>query len=200
VLFRKNVYVRRTLLLVAFLSFSQLYASNVDWFASHHLSKSFIAYAANFFTGMMVAELYLSYKTFFEKSNKNLLWDAVGIGSLIAIIHFSGYQSFYIRMLVFISYILLFTSLFKGPLLRKVLTAKWITIIGGMCYSIYLIHYPIIYAVEELAAKHLLIGNYYADIIINVILLLPVVFTASAVFFLLFEKPFMLKGRKYRVV
>jgi len=40
--------------------------------------------------------------------------------------------------------LLLYCAAYRGPITNSFLTNRWITSIGGMCYSIYLIHYEVI--------------------------------------------------------
>ncbi len=187
--FRKNVYVRRILLIAALFGLSQLYASNVSWFEANHLSKSFIAYAANFFTGIIIADVFITHKNFFSGS-KHFLWDVAGIVALVCIFHYSGYQAWDIRLLVFIFYSVMFIAMFKGKLLPALLSNKWIVTIGGMCYSIYLVHYAVIYA-AVFGLRHLLTGNYYGDVVLHSVVLVPVVLVCSGGFFVGCEKRFL---------
>jgi peptidoglycan/LPS O-acetylase OafA/YrhL len=69
------------------------------------------------------------------------------------------------------------------------LSNRWIATIGGMCYSIYLVHYPIF----VLLGRHLPVEDLQPDLAFAVTcaLLLPIGLLASAVFFVLVERPCM---------
>ena len=86
---------------------------------------------------------------------------------------------------------ILFVGIFKGWLLNKLLTRKWIIIIGGMCYSIYLVHYAVIYFLTQTFTRSFFTYNYSTDIVLQSAILIPCVLLVSAIFFVLFERPFM---------
>lgn len=87
---------------------------------------------------------------------------------------------------------MLFVSALRGSWHGRVLSYGPIPIIGGMCYSIYLLHGRVLAAViHGIFAKLSMTGSYAADYC----LILPVaslaVLAVSSVFFLLIEKPCM---------
>jgi peptidoglycan/LPS O-acetylase OafA/YrhL len=80
---------------------------------------------------------------------------------------------------------------FRGPLLSRLLSSAWFTCIGGMCYSIYLVHEPLIYFFGRFTSKVMIshsIGLYAPT---QAFLLGMPVLGCSAVYFLLIEKPCM---------
>src|SRR5207247_2570755 len=79
---------------------------------------------------------------------------------------------------------------FRGPITRRILTNRWITTIGGMCYSIYLLHY-VLFMVLGRAIGALDTGSTTLDIIVYSVLLIPPVLAVGAVFFALVERPCM---------
>jgi peptidoglycan/LPS O-acetylase OafA/YrhL len=72
----------------------------------------------------------------------------------------------------------------------RLLSAPVITNIGGMCYSIYLLHLSIIL----MFGKYPFSKGYSSNIFIFAILTLILIFVISAVFFLLIERPCMDKN------
>jgi peptidoglycan/LPS O-acetylase OafA/YrhL len=70
-----------------------------------------------------------------------------------------------------------------------------VVVFGGMCYTVYLIHYPILYLLGQKIAP-LLVGsspNFWGVYLPFLLIALPVLAVASSVFFIYFEKPFMYK-------
>ncbi|HEY6976498.1 MAG TPA: hypothetical protein VH396_09410, partial [Chitinophagaceae bacterium] len=76
-------------------------------------------------------------------------------------------------------------------LLNRVFTSKWITVIGGMCYSIYLLHYAITYFIIQTFTKNIFSYSYVTDIFIQSIIIIPAILVISAIFFVSLERPFM---------
>jgi peptidoglycan/LPS O-acetylase OafA/YrhL len=82
-------------------------------------------------------------------------------------------------------------AVFRGELFRWVLTRPLITTIGGMCYTIYLFHYPII-AVAYRITEHAPIGRtFWPNAVVQSLLVTPMVLAVTGVLFLALEKPCM---------
>ena len=77
------------------------------------------------------------------------------------------------------------------PWSRALLSITCIYIIGGMCYSIYLLHYAVISLVGP-ATMHLRVGTgYLATLAVQFVVLGFVILAMSAAFFVLVERPCM---------
>lgn len=93
-----------------------------------------------FLAGLLLAELYFTY----WKSNSGRLlaapafWDIIGIAAWFFIpfaLHLAG-ADYWLPFLL----LLAFSAVLRGWLLKKLLSLRLISMIGGMCYSIYLFH------------------------------------------------------------
>ena len=189
-LFIKNNITRRLLLICFFIAASCIYSFNISFFEKYHLSKSVIAYLHVFTTGIIAAEIYLSAGKFFS-SGKYYLFDILGLIALYCCIVFSGYQAPLYKIFLFICYLVFFSASFKGRIFNKILTNDWIVIIGGMCYSIYLLHYAVIFFIQNYFTHHFYTYRFTTDVLVQTILILPFVLIAGGLFFVLFERPFM---------
>ena len=87
----------------------------------------------------------------------------------------------------FFYYYVLFHGVFK------VLSKNIVTSIGGMCYSIYLIHYPIISLFGNKILKLNFFSFSYANIAIQSLVIVLLVLGISSLFFILIERPCMKK-------
>jgi peptidoglycan/LPS O-acetylase OafA/YrhL len=189
-LFFKNRIARMISLLLLFILSGNLYFQNYDFFMQHHLAKSIFAYSNIFVAGIIVADWYLTQKKFLS-GVKHILFDVLGVAAIYCIITMSGFQSLGYRLFLFTCYFILFISSFKGIWLNKILTNKWIAIIGGMCYSIYLMHYAVTFFITQNFTKNILSNNYPRDVFIQSIIIIPFILIVSTIFFVLFERPFM---------
>ncbi|MEP3387665.1 MAG: acyltransferase [Reichenbachiella sp.] len=86
---------------------------------------------------------------------------------------------------------LVFFGSFCGGLGRELTEKKWISISGGMCYSIYLIHLFIFQVGVSIMFKYLYLNSFIGNLVVYSIILLPLTFILSASFFILIEKPCM---------
>ena len=79
---------------------------------------------------------------------------------------------------------------FRSITLRQMLSNRWIATIGGMCYSIYLVHYALFVAVSRLLRPLDAIPTPVA-LVVACVVLIPLALAVSAVFFVLVERPCM---------
>lgn len=87
---------------------------------------------------------------------------------------------------------LLCVAFFRGVLLRRFLTARLVTCLGGMCYTIYLVHFKIVWWLGPWLQHRLLASASYGWCLLGQCLLTGVaVLACSVLFFLLIEKPCM---------
>lgn len=89
----------------------------------------------------------------------------------------------------------LFITYFYSVILKGIgfLRLSLITIIGGMCYSVYLLHYPAISFIGNYLIKLKFTGYHKLDYIIISIIILAFIFLSSILYFIAIEKPCMKK-------
>ena len=88
-------------------------------------------------------------------------------------------------------YAAMFVGAFYGRFSPKVLGWGWLPTIGGMCYTIYLVHLPIQQVVVPLAVRAAAPDSFVVAWLIALLASMPVVAAVCVAFFLLVEKPFM---------
>lgn len=157
-----------------------------------HVFHSILVYLINFLVGIILAFGFIINKGFFEK--KNYLWDIINVCSIFLMFYFYKPQRdlFNIVMLN-IGIFIFFISVFKSKIINWFYSRPWVYTIGGMCYSIYLLHYAFFHLTLKFTSKIVLFDSYFGNLIIQTLMNLPIVFIISSVFFLLIEKPCMNK-------
>lgn len=181
--------IRRGLLLILIVACGLLYAQYDGFFIEYHLQYSIFTYLPVFLMGFLLADLYLQHKQLLQQ--KLLLWDIVFAIGFILCVYSNGDTRFYMQWLEYISYPMLFIGMFKGVIINRVFTTNWVMLIGTMCYSIYLLHYAILYFLIDHVTSRWLSNNYYQDLLLQGIIVLPIVLMASLVFYWLIERPCM---------
>lgn len=154
------------------------------------MQTTILAFLSNFLTGVTFCMLFLKSKPFFSKTH--LRWDILGLFSLFVLFYFYKPQHDILNNLIFNAGIfgLMFSS-FKGTGFNWFFTRPLIYIIGGMCYSIYLLHYAFFHLIVKYTA-HLETGiNYKFDLLLQAIVIIPLMLIISGFFFLIIEKPCM---------
>jgi peptidoglycan/LPS O-acetylase OafA/YrhL len=155
-----------------------------------HWSRSIFAYLSHFITGILFAWLYLTKKSLLDK--KSYWWDLIGLVSIWLMFQFYKPQAHWQNKIVFnLATFVFMISAFKGIAFNWFFTRPVIYVTGGMCYSIYLLHYAFLHLMVKFT-KHLSLDQgYQSDLLLQFCIALPAIFIVSCVFYLLFEKPCM---------
>ena len=174
-----------------------------NYIMSHQLKtigSSILVYFSHFAVGILFSMLYLAKPQFVLR--KSFVWDLVGLVGVLTLFYFYKPQVSITGNLVFNAAIFtLFLAVFKGRITNRIYTQPFLFVVGGMCYSIYLIHFPLLLLFSK-ATKHLaFFDSYYVNYFLQFLILIPLVLTISAVYFKLFEQPFMDKNwpQKFKV-
>ena len=148
---------------------------------NQYLNMSILNFCHLFLIGIYFSFLYVFKSHLISK--KSVVFDFLMILSFV-MMFFSKINN--IIFLFDLGVLLLFFSMFKSNYLNKLFTKDIFVIIGGMCYSIYLLHYSIVHF-SNLLLKSLNIVNY--SIVTSISIITVIIF--SSIFYLLVEKPFM---------
>jgi peptidoglycan/LPS O-acetylase OafA/YrhL len=147
-------------------------------------------YLEFFLIGFLLADLYLDKKLNIPK------FISIPAGSILLLIllyvnhNHSLLVSFIYLLSVFSFYYLVLNEAFW----KKCFSVQWITAIGGMCYSIYLIHSPITSVIGNFSHYYKITDYFLPNILINIVVCTVSSIIISAVFFKLIEQPCMDKN------
>ncbi|HEX6368832.1 MAG TPA: acyltransferase [Longimicrobium sp.] len=84
-----------------------------------------------------------------------------------------------------------FAASLRGRLSRAALSNPWVVTIGGMCYTIYLLHYPLISLLGRGVAALGAPANTTLSLLLHCALVIPPLLVVCAVYFALVERPCM---------
>jgi len=154
---------------------------------------SLVNYFQYFLVGFLLADLYVSNQTLLPKTKFDFL---IGLFFFLTIWLFdngdfkSNSQKFIWELIQLASIFLLYYYVLFHKIFRF-LSFKLITNIGGMCYSIYLLHYPIISMFGNPLLKYSFSRYTFINVSFYSVVLILLVMTISSIFFLLVERPCM---------
>jgi len=86
---------------------------------------------------------------------------------------------------------LLYTAALRGKVSGKVFSNRWLVVVGGMCYTLYLFHLAIIAGLARFTRHLVLTDRFDVNVAVQLTILGPVVLVLSAIFFVLVERPCM---------
>ncbi|MBI5799330.1 MAG: acyltransferase [Verrucomicrobia bacterium] len=145
----------------------------------------------HFLVGFLLADLYLCPVPVLEL--KERAWDLLGLVAFLAI------PAFYIvgtwGKLAFPGAVLvLYLAAFRGGCTRAILRQPVIATLGGMCYSIYLVHLPLIYIVLGVTKRLSHSDHHLVNLLVQGTIVIPIIVLVSSTFYVLIERPCMNKN------
>jgi len=150
--------------------------------------KSIYLYLQFFFIGFLLADLYIDEKKLKVQNIFSIILGFFTLGILLYINHsltiLTGYT--YITSMIVFYYLVMNNAFWK-----KVMSTKWVATIGGMCYTIYLLHGTIILSFSRHAYLFRISDYYLPNLFFNGLILIPLILIFSGLYFRLIEKPCM---------
>ena len=146
---------------------------------------SLIKYGQYFLVGFLVADVYLS------KPNlkiKPLFLDIIGFLSVVLIFILQYYK---LRILLPLVLFIVFIAVLYGKRFKMFFANPLISVIGGMCYITYLIHFPLAIGLVKVFNSLLIGYSLWLDFILLGIIIIPIVIIITSIAYLMIEKPFM---------
>lgn len=186
----KDIHKRRGIIIVAII-FLIIF--------NHSYSLEFISlinYLHHFLVGFLLVDIFLNKKMLFKKTKFDFTI-AIILFCIIWIFDSKDFEEIYLKILwelIQISCIFFFYYFVLIHKTFKFLKTPIITNIGGMCYSIYLLHYAIISVFGNVIFKYQFSTFSFLNVGIYIAILTLVVISISSIFFLLIEKPCMDKN------
>ncbi|MCV6628461.1 MAG: acyltransferase [Flavobacteriaceae bacterium] len=167
------------LLIYAFLFYSCL---NIELFPFLELNDIMIF----FLGGIVAADVY-----------KNVQLPKSGIWDIVFLVAITAFFMINIKWLRFFTLFLTITSVFHLVHLKRILQNSVITTIGGMCYSLYLLHYPLYHLFSKAFGNSLTIfGVFEWDLLLQTLIFVPFSIFCISFYFLWVEKPFMIWSQR----
>lgn len=151
------------------------------------------AFLSHFMVGIFFAYLYLTKEDWLKK--RHLIWDLIGLIAFLAIFLFYKPQAGFWNQIGFnLSIFVLFITVFKGPILNRIMNFPVIYLVGGMCYSIYLLHLAFFGLLVKVFSRFPIFDYYSTNLFIYLIPALLLLLAISGAFFVFIEKPCMEKN------
>lgn len=140
-----------------------------------------------FLIGFIIADIYLHTE---KKKIYNKLFLGLGLIGLILLLFINRRYSSVTELTYMFSVFIFFMAVLYSSFWKKIFSIKWIAILGGMCYSIYLLHYPITIALGSVLSN-ILHPNSINFLWIYLLVVTVIILLISGIFFLYIEKPCM---------
>jgi peptidoglycan/LPS O-acetylase OafA/YrhL len=156
-----------------------------------HLDQSILGYGFYFIVGLVALELYFS-GTLATDKPKRYVFDAIGIISMVALLWPADMSKLASALIFPPACIGLFVAAFRGVVLGWFFSNEYVVVLGGTCYSIYLLHYAVmVFLAKAFGASIVLPGPLWLTTFAFLGLLVPLSIAPCLVFFVLIERPCM---------
>jgi len=153
---------------------------------------SLLGHLPHFLIGMLAADLYRYPVKIFQNFK---FWDL--LFPVFALLMAFTWTDELLKSMVFEFALLgIFLTAFYGRLTHRFLSISWIAIIGGMCYTIYLIHLPILEGFYSFIGRFGQWSGYFGQLSITLSIGLLLIFICSIIAYQWIEQPFMKKVEK----
>lgn len=146
-------------------------------------------YIQFFLAGILLADLYVT-NEFANVFNKQItiFFSTVLLG---AICYLPVQRELYAGLLFPFLILFFYYVILKNNAIKRVFSYKFVPVIGGMCYSIYLLHYTIISVIGRVSVNLKLTSYYLPNLLLQIVLLGIPILALSSIFYLYIERPFM---------
>jgi peptidoglycan/LPS O-acetylase OafA/YrhL len=189
-----SAWQRRTVLIIGaavFALFQQFVLANWQGRFADILRLSLLNYIQYFLAGLFLADIYCTNNRSFGRPGRVWDWAALfGWPLLLVLWAWPEIAAFTVPALI----VLLYCASFRGPVASSIARWPWLGVIGGMCYSLYLLHVQVIGAGGPLFRKVIIGSSFPLTLLLQTALLSIGVLGISSVYFLLIEKPCMQPG------
>lgn len=177
-LFKRSKWVRRGIMLLIVM-FWQYLESPFD-------ARTLFNYFQFFMVGFLAADLYLEYK---DRIKPSYIYDVICFITLFIYWQGTLWREFH--------WLYIFIFLFLTPYSKiwlKIMELRFIILVGGMCYSFYMLHHKIIYVVFGMyKSGEVLFGNDLLNFFFRLIFISIIIAICTIVFFIFVERPTMKK-------
>ncbi len=182
----KRRWLRRCLLLAVM---AGSLAAQTLYLPDHpRLALSILAYLQYFLAGFLLADIFLvDWK---QSPLLSMHWDFAALAGwpvMFAVLRSATISHWIFPYLL----LLLYCAAFRGTWTNRLFSHPWITAIGGMCYSIYLIHYEVISAVARFTKSVSEGAPYWIHLLVQFAAVGSAVVLICGLYFVVLEKPCM---------
>ena len=194
--FSMKAVVKRRLMLIGFTALFIVAQHLLGW-QFQPFRASLLGQLQHFLIGLFAADLFVHSKNWLAA--KHRAYDLLGVISF-AIMMFTWTDDIEKALLFSVALCGFFLSTLKGRSIPQILSFKWIPVIGGMCYTIYLTHLPLLELFYSFIAKIGYSTTYFLGLTISLSIALAMVLLSSIIFYRVIERPFMKKDGMSQVI
>jgi peptidoglycan/LPS O-acetylase OafA/YrhL len=153
------------------------------------VSLTMAAYVQFFLAGFLLADIYVI--DWRQRPRPRLSWDLVSFaGWPLLFVVLYRWRGSLLAFTLPCAVVLLYCAAFRGSISSALFRNRSLITIGGMCYSIYLLHYPLLVLLTRVT-RHLVWGSFNTQVLLQIAWCTPVLLAFGLVFYVAVERPCM---------
>jgi peptidoglycan/LPS O-acetylase OafA/YrhL len=176
----RPAWLRRLIMVVLIALWVYLGRLVVDW-GAYNLHYSLLPFGYYFLLGFLLADVLKSP----ERPTAHWGFDLMALAGLVLI--YGETRPIYDALF----YAMLFIGVFHSRHVIRLLRQPAIYLIGGMCYTIYLYHLPLFFALAGVFGGFMPFSSYELNYLALALICLPIALVLMSLAYLLMERPFM---------
>jgi peptidoglycan/LPS O-acetylase OafA/YrhL len=186
----RQTWLRRLTLVGALLLAVGAQASGLIASIEPKLTLTLLGYLQYFLVGFLLVDIFLL--DWGQQSSRRAAWDILFAVAWICLLAVLPRMHTWLGQ-VATPFILLaiFCAVFRGNLVNRFFRNPWVATIGGMCYTIYLLHYTLISGVGRLSTRLHWGSSFSLNLMLQLLLVTPMVLIVCGAFFVTIERPCM---------
>jgi peptidoglycan/LPS O-acetylase OafA/YrhL len=176
---------RRTLLGVLVIGIG---LAQTPWNQSLIAPLNILFHLQYFIAGLLLADIFV---LDLPEMKTHRMWD---LGALLALVYMfaTKRETWSAHLLLPYFFVVICLAAMRSVIFRKFVSNPWIAVIGGMCYSIYLLHFALMAVFFKLSRRLLLFRfDYLTNYMIQIFVVGVPILLFSVAFFMLVERPCM---------
>ncbi|HUR77927.1 MAG TPA: acyltransferase [Acidimicrobiales bacterium] len=157
-----------------------------------HLKSSLLRFFSYFIAGFAAAEWGRVSARWADRGWLPYAYDGAAVVMFVLLPVWNNLEPLWFAdMLTVTTALLVLVAALQGGYVRRFAALPWVATIGGMCYSIYLIHLPLLEFASNATVRVGRGAPYVAFYALQVVLLTALVMAVAVPFFLMIERPCM---------
>lgn len=156
-----------------------------------HLDQTLLGYGFYFIVGFLALELFMS-GALDSNEPRRCAIDVIGALSVAVLLWPFEMPKVFSAIAFAPACLGLFVAAFRGVMFGTFFSSEFVVVIGGMCYSIYLLHYGAMIAMTRLVGQELVMpGGLWLTTLLFLIVIAPLSIAPCVAFFAIVEGPCM---------
>jgi peptidoglycan/LPS O-acetylase OafA/YrhL len=180
-----GVRVRRAVMVAGILAIG---LAQVTKQANPRFVLSIFFYLQYFLAGLLLADIFV---LDLAEMRSSWLWDVAGLAGLIFMFGF-GHGQFWAHVLLPFGLAVVCLASMRSVVLRRFVANPWIAVIGGACYSIYLMHFALMAAIFKVTRRLVVARfDFLENFLIQCVVTGVPILLLCVVFYMFVERPCM---------